>query len=73
MSFMCNHGSLAEWTTVSSIYRATSLASEGPYEMKEMIAQPWSHNAMPTENPAGSATNKDRFLIFDIGGRSKSP
>ena len=67
MSFMCNHGSLAGWTTVSSIYRATSVASEGPYQMQEMIAQPWSHNAMPVENPAGSEATGDRFLIFDIG------
>ena len=67
MSFMCNHGSLAQWTTVSSIYRATSVKSEGPYEMQEMIAQPWSHNAMPVENPSGSQETKDRFLIFDIG------
>ena len=67
MSFMCNHGSLAEWTTVSSIYRATSHAAEGPYTLQEMIAQPWSHNAMPVENPAGSAATSDRFLIFGIG------
>lgn len=67
MSFMCNHGSLAQWTTVSSIYRATSAKSEGPYAMQEMIAQPWSHNAMPVENPSASAETNDRFLIFDIG------
>ena len=67
VSFMCNHGSLAQWTTVSSIYRATSVKAEGPYEMQEMIAQPWSHNAMPVENPPGSPETNDRFLIFDIG------
>lgn len=67
MSFMCNHGSLAGWTTVSSIYRATSKQSEGPYTMQEMIAQPWSHNAMPVENPSGSVATGDRYLIFDIG------
>ena len=35
--------------------------------MQEMIAQPWSHNAMPVENPSGSVATADRFLIFDIG------
>ena len=54
LSFMCNHGSLSEWTTVSSMYRATSSKPEGPYTMQEMIAQPWSRNVVPTENPAGS-------------------
>ena len=62
-SFMCRHATLSEWTTKSSIWRATSADVRGPYTLAEMVAQPWSHNAMiaATQDPSFP------FAVFQIG------
>lgn len=60
-SFMCRHATLAEWTTKSSIWHATSTTPAGPYSLVDMVAQPWSHNAMLSANPAGG------YLLYQIG------
>ena len=60
-SFMCRHATLAEWTTKSSIWHATAMSPAGPYSLVDMVAQPWSHNAMLSANPAGG------YLLYQIG------
>ena len=60
-SFMCNHSTLNDWTTKSSIWRATASRPEGPFTLASMVAQPWSHNAMIVANPAGG------YLLWQIG------
>ena len=60
-SFMCRHATLGEWTTKSSIWHATATTPTGPYNLQDMVAQPWSHNAMLSANPAGG------YLLYQIG------
>jgi hypothetical protein len=66
-SFMCRHATLGEWTTKSSIWHATSPSPTGPYELADMVAQPWSHNAMLAANPAGG------YLLYQIGDAAVDP
>ena len=58
---MCRHATLAEWTSKSSIWHATSAIPTGPYTLVDMVAQPWSHNAMLSADPAGG------YLLYQIG------
>lgn len=37
-SFMCRHATLGEWTTKSSIWRATSSKPQGPFQLAELVA-----------------------------------
>ena len=68
-SFMCRHATLAEWTTKSSIWRATAPTPQGPFALAEMVAQPWSHNAMVsrTNDPAFP------FAVYQIGDAVADP
>jgi hypothetical protein len=68
-SFMCRHATLAEWTTKSSIWRATSPTPQGPFALAEMVAQPWSHNAMISET--GDAAFP--FALYQIGDAVTDP
>lgn len=61
-SFMCDHHSLSQWTTASSIVRATSKSVDGPYEVNQMVVQPWAHNAFLTQDPPTK-----EWLLFHIG------
>jgi hypothetical protein len=53
---------LAKWTTVSSVMRATSVDPEGPYTPAEMIIQPWAHNTMLVYDPLSQ-----KHVLFFIG------
>jgi len=66
-SFMCRHATLGEWTTKSSIWRATSAAPDGPYALAEMVSQPWSHNAMISRASDGT------YVLFQIGDAAVDP
>ena len=68
-SFLCRHATLAEWTTKSSIWHATSSAVEGPYTLSDMIAQPWAHNAMisQTSDPAHP------YALYQLGDSAADP
>lgn len=66
-SFMCDHNTLGAWTTVSSIWHATSDSPVGPFAMSDMVAQPWSHNAMISRTPAG------QLLLWQIGNAVTPP
>ena len=66
-SFMCRHATLSEWTTKSSIYRATATAPDGPYSPVALVAQPWSHNAMISRAPDGT------YVLFQIGDAQADP
>ena len=70
-SFMCRHATLGEWTTKSSIWRATSRTPDGPYTLAEMIAPPWSHNAY-LGITAGDPTAPP-FVLYQIGDAAVSP
>ena len=61
-TFMCDHHSLADWTTVSSVISATASKPEGPYIFNDMIVQPWSTNGFITMDPISGL-----YLIFHIG------
>lgn len=61
-SFMCRHATLDSWTTASSVVHATADKPTGPYHFKEMVIQPWSHNAIVQKDPLTG-----QFLIFHIG------
>lgn len=45
-SLMCKHGPLDEWTTYSSIIRATAPAVTGPFAFAELLDVPYATNAM---------------------------
>lgn len=60
-SFLCRHGNLDTIESLSSIWHATSDVPEGPFSLTDMVAQPYSHNAMLTGNPAGG------YLLYHIG------
>lgn len=64
---MCRHATLADWTTKSSIWHATSVTPTGPYSLVDMAVQPWSHNAMLSSNPAGG------YLLYQIGDAVTPP
>ena len=68
-SFMCRHATLGEWTTKSSIWRATSPQPQGPFALAEMVVQPWSHNAMIAR------TNDAAFpyALYQIGDAVTDP
>lgn len=68
-SFMCRHATLGEWTTKSSIWHATSPQVEGPYKLEEMVAQPWSHNAMISQTFDPLAP----YVLYQLGGASTDP
>ena len=61
-SWLCNHASLATWTTDSAMMRATSDRPEGPFTPAQLVMQPWSHNTVIVRNPP-----TDEMLIFHIG------
>ena len=69
-SFMCKHQSLASWTTASSIWRATAEDPVGPFTLQEMVAQPWSHNAMVAELPAAAGGG---YVLYQIGDAAVDP
>jgi hypothetical protein len=60
-SFLCNHATLSEWTTKSSIMRATSTKPEGPYTLAELIVHPWAHNAYIVRDNDGT------YALWQIG------
>ena len=70
-SFMCRHATLGEWTTKSSVWRATSASPIGPFALSEMIAQPWSHNAMLSQT--NSADPAARYATYQIGDAVADP
>jgi hypothetical protein len=70
-SFMCRHATLGDWTTKSSIWRATAATPDGPFVLADMIAQPWSHNAM-LASTAGDPT-APRFVLYQIGDAVTDP
>ena len=45
-SLMCKHGPLDDWTTYSSIIRATAPAVTGPFAFAEQLDVPYATNAM---------------------------
>lgn len=70
-SFMCNHATLSEWTTASSIVHVTSeVGIAGPYTPAAdmMIIQPWAHNAMISQAPGS-----DLLQLFHIGNAVVDP
>lgn len=71
-SFMCRHATLGDWTTKSSIWRATSSSPIGPFALAEMIAQPWSHNAYVSETRGGGASTP-KFVLYQIGDAVTDP
>ena len=62
-SFMCRHATLSDWTTKSSIWHATAAAAEGPYALADMVAQPWSHNAMIAQTFDAAAP----YVLYQLG------
>jgi hypothetical protein len=68
-SFMCRHATLGEWTTKSSIWRAVAPAPQGPFELAEMVAQPWSHNAMISETNDAAHP----YALYQIGDAVTDP
>jgi hypothetical protein len=70
-SFMCRHATLGEWTTKSSIWRATSTSPEGPFSLADMVAQPWSHNAMLAKTAGDPSA--PTFALYQIGDAVTPP
>ena len=62
-SFMCRHATLSDWTTKSSIWHATSTSAEGPYKLSDMVAPPWSHNAMIAQ----TFDAEHPFVLYQLG------
>jgi hypothetical protein len=71
-SFMCRHATLGDWTTKSSIWRATSTSPEGPFSLVDMIAQPWSHNAMVSATKGGNESTPS-YVLYQIGDAVTDP
>jgi len=71
-SFMCRHATLGDWTTKSSIWRATSTSPIGPFSLVEMIAQPWSHNAYISSTKGGGGSTPN-FVLYQIGDAVTDP
>ena len=67
-SFICNGSTLNAWTTRSSIWHATAASVTGPYELSDMVSQPWAHNAMLSANPSGAG-----YLLWQIGNSVTPP
>lgn len=73
-SFMCNHASLSEWTTVSSSAHFVAATPTGPFAWSPEqcdaqgictpFIQPWSHNTVIVPNAAGASPP---WLVFHIG------
>ena len=68
-SFLCRHATLSEWTTKSSIWRATASSVEGPYALQDMVAQPWAHNAMISQTGNASAP----YALYQLGDSAADP
>eukprot|EP00729_Bicosta_minor_P013611 gene13611-5380_t len=73
-SFMCNHKSLSEWTTVSSSGHFIGDSPVGPFEFSPEQCKgevctptiiPWSHNTVAMHNTDADAT--DAWQIWHIG------
>ena len=68
-SFLCNHATLGQWTTASSIWHAVSDSSPvGPFNLSDMVAIPWSHNAMISQVP-----NTNEYVLYQIGDAQDPP
>jgi hypothetical protein len=66
-SFLCNHATLSEWTTKSSIAHATSPYPTGPFAIPEgldaqMALPPWSHGAYVVQDPPSG-----EYLLWHLG------
>ena len=66
---MCRHATLADWTTKSSIWRATSSTPQGPFRLAEMVSQPWSHNAMVAQTFDAAHP----YVLYQIGNAVADP
>jgi hypothetical protein len=72
-SFLCNHATLSEWTTKSSIAHATSRNPTGPYAIPEgldrqLALPPWSHGAYVVQDPPTG-----EYLLWHLGNASVDP
>lgn len=66
-SFMCDHASLDQWTTKSSVAHATSAKPEGPFVFppgldKQLVVPPWSHGAYIVRDPP-----TQKYLLWHLG------
>jgi hypothetical protein len=72
-SFLCDHDTLSQWTTKSSIAHATASAPTGPYTLapgadRQLVVPPWSHGASVTRDPVTG-----EYLLFHIGNGAVDP
>ena len=66
-SFLCDHATLGQWTTKSSIAHATSAAPAGPFVLApgldaQLVVPPWSHGAYVVRDPPTG-----EYLLVHIG------
>ena len=71
-SFLCNHATLSEWTTKSSIAHATSRSPTGPFTIPagldaQLVLPPWSHGAYVVRDPPTG-----EYLLWHLGNASVS-
>jgi hypothetical protein len=72
-SFLCDHDTLSQWTSKSSIAHATASAPTGPYTFapgvdSQLVVPPWSHGASVSRDPVTG-----EYLLFHIGNGAVAP
>ena len=67
-SFMCDHSDLDGFETYSSVYHAISTLPNGPYVLHDLVAPPFSHNAMIATLP-----NATGYVLYQIGNAENPP